>query len=399
VIDLGSMPLVNNLLIDPHQRCPRWPLKVVFCRSCALAQLTETPPVQTMFDQYVYFSTQSQTMVAHAQRLVERLVKRDQKVLEIASNDGYLLRQAQARGAKVLGVDPARNVAAFANESGVPTRCEYFDSTTARQIEADWGCADVIFALNVLAHVPDPNEVAAGIAILLAEDGIAHIEVPSVVRMIESCAFDTIYHEHHCYFSLSALKSLFNRHGLYIVGVEEMDVHGGSLHVQLARQGDQSKAGLMCEHERRTGVFDGAFYAGFAARVQQLKIDLDRTLDGFDSVAGYGAAAKGVVLLNHFGLDCRRIPWVVDVSPHKQGKFIAGTGQPIVSPRELMRAKPQAALLLAWNIKNEITRANRVYLNQGGRFIVPIPRVAVLNRCSTARAERARTTMKRFATA
>src|SRR5690554_1327838 len=196
------MPLVNNLLQTQEEPRPRWPLKVVFCRHCSLAQLTETPSPEAMFREYLYFSSQSQTMVEHAGRLVERFVKPGQNVVEIASNDGYLLRQAQARGARVLGVDPARNIADFASQRGIPTRCEFFDADVAHTIAAEWGHADVLFANNVLAHVPDPNELAAGIKRLLAEHGVAHIEVPYIRNMIDAGAFDTIYHEHHCYFSL-----------------------------------------------------------------------------------------------------------------------------------------------------------------------------------------------------
>lgn len=378
VIDLGLMPLVNNLLDDPDQPCPRWPLKVVFCPGCSLAQLTQTPPPESMFDEYLYFSSQSQTMVAHAGALVDRFVKHGQLVVEIASNDGYLLKQAQQRGAKILGIDPAKNIAAFANSAGVPTRCEYFNASSASRIAREWGRPDVMFANNVLAHVPDPNEIAGGIKALLAEHGIAHIEVPYLVRMIQSCAFDTIYHEHHCYFSLSALQSLFERHDLKIVDVELMEIHGGSLHVQIAHQGNSKAAQRMCDGERTLGIFDDPFYRGFADRVRRLKADLDKAINTFDNVVAYGAAAKGVVLLNTFALDRHRIPWVADVSRHKQGKFIPGTGQAIVAPDQLERAKPQATLLLPWNIKDEVVRRNRAYLNQGGRFIVPIPEVVIL---------------------
>ncbi len=372
------MPLVNNLLNNPDDPCPRWPLRVVYCRLCSLAQLTESPPPQAMFDTYLYYSSQSQTMLEHGRGLAAQFARPGQRVIEIASNDGYLLRHAQSLGATVLGIDPAQNIAKLANDSGVPTRCDYFTCELAKEVSRDWGRADVMFANNVLAHVPDPNEIAAGIAAALSDEGVAHIEVPYVVRMVQTGAFDTIYHEHHCYFSLSALKSLFNRHGLALIDVKEIDIHGGTLHVQLAHRGDESAAIRFCAQERKLGLFEDSFYRGFAQRVASLKSQLEAAIGGFATIAGYGAAAKGVVLLNSLGLDTQRVAWVADVSPHKQGKFIPGTGQRIVPPSMLLEAKPDAALLLPWNIRNEIIQRNQPYLNQGGRFIVPIPEVSVV---------------------
>jgi SAM-dependent methyltransferase len=378
VLDLGPMPLVNKLPKSADEPCDRWPLKAVFCRSCSLAQLTHTPPPEAMFAEYLYFSSQSQTMVAHATDLVNRYVKKGDRVLEIASNDGYLLKPAQELGARVLGVDPARNIAQFANEQGIPTRCEFFNAQSAREIARQWGRADVIFANNVLAHVPDPNEIAAGIGEALAEDGVAHIEVPWLVRMIDSCAFDTIYHEHQCYFSLTALKALFNRHGLKITGTQLVTIHGGSLHLQVCHGGSETAASAFVEEEARLGVSTDAYYAAFADRVESLGRHLKQIISRFDWVGGYGAAAKGVVLLNRFGLDAQQIRWVADVSPHKIGRFIPGTRQLIVEPKRLLDERPPAVLLLPWNIQEEICRRNQEYLDQGGRFIVPIPEVHVI---------------------
>lgn len=381
VIDLGPMPLVNNLLERADQPCERWPLKVVFCRACSLAQLTETPPPDAMFGEYLYFSSQSQTMVAHAGELVRRHVRPGDRVIEVASNDGYLLAQAHARGAVVLGVDPARNIAAYANARGVPTRCEYFSGASGAAIAREWGHCDVLFANNVLAHVPDPNEIAAGIRAVLAPNGTAHVEMPSLRCMIDGGAFDTIYHEHRCYFSVAALQALFHRHALAIANVELIPIHGGSLHLELAHRAagrDESKANAMVAEERALGLFEDRFYANFAARVRALRERLLTTMGGFATVAAYGAAAKGVVLLNSFGLDTERVPWVADVSPHKQGRFVPGTRQEIVAPSVLVERKPDAALLLPWNIRDEIVRQNRAYLDRGGRFIVPIPEVVLV---------------------
>jgi SAM-dependent methyltransferase len=381
VIDLGLMPLVNNLLSRPDEPCGRWPLKVVYCRACSLAQLTETPPPEAMFGEYLYFSSQSQTMLAHAGELVRRFVRPGDRVIEVASNDGYLLSQAQAIGAKVLGVDPARNIAAYANERGVPTRCEFFHRESAATIASEWGRCDVLFANNVLAHVPNPNEIAAGVRAVLAPEGRAHIEMPYVRRMIDAVAFDTIYHEHRCYFSVAALQHLFARHDLAVTDVEIMPIHGGSLHLELRHRTanvSEEKANAMVAEERAAGIFEDRFYADFAERVAKLRSRLLSEMSRFRTVAAYGAAAKGIVLLNYFGLDSQRVPFVADVSPHKQGRHVPGTRQEIVPPSVLVERKPDAALLLPWNITEEIVRSNRAYLEQGGHFIVPIPEVTIL---------------------
>lgn len=372
------MPLANNLLSRPDEPAPRRPLKAVFCRDCSLVQLTESTPPDLLFRDYRYFSGQSQTMVEEARRLVDRFVHPGQRVIEIASNDGYLLRQAMARGASVLGIDPAENVAASAQADGIPTRCAYFNPDTARQLRHDAGEADVMFANNVLAHVPDPHDVAEGIRIILAPQGVAHIEVPYIVRLLQSCAFDTIYHEHYSYYSVSALRRLFNEHDLRIAGVEEIPLHGGSLHLQIAHRGDQAQADGMCADERQRGLFDDAYYTDFSARVRDLMDALLTVIDRFDTVGGYGAAAKAVVILNLLNLGPDRIPWVADVSPHKQGRYIPGTRQPIVEPAMLLADMPEACILFPWNIMDELRRRNASYIEHGGRFIVPIPEVRVL---------------------
>jgi SAM-dependent methyltransferase len=378
VIDLGPMPLVNNLLAAPDQPCPCWPLKVVFCRECSLAQLTETPPPEAMFGEYLYFSSQSHTMLNHAGDLVRRFVRPGQRVVEIASNDGYLLRQARDRGAIVLGIDPARNIAEYAIAQGVPTRCEFFDSMFAQCLRDEWGRADVIFANNVLAHVPDPGEIALGIRHMLAPEGIAHIEVPSLTSMVDHAAFDTIYHEHQCYFSLTALHSIFSRAGLSIIDAQNIEIHGGSLHVQVGHASPNSSVDAILRHEQSAGVGRDDYYRHFADRVSSLRRELVKVMAEFKTVVACGAAAKGVVLLNTFQFDCNVIPWVTDVSPHKQGRYIPGTGQLVVDPQKLVQEMPGAALILPWNIKEEIIERNAEYRRQGGEFIVPLPQVKVI---------------------
>jgi 2-polyprenyl-3-methyl-5-hydroxy-6-metoxy-1,4-benzoquinol methylase len=373
VVDLGEMPLVNNLASRREDVAQRWPLHVTACETCSLAQLTAAPPPSSMFDEYCYFSSQSQTMVRHAMSLVKRFVRPGHFVVEIASNDGYLLAQAQNQDACVLGVDPARNVAAHANAAGVPTMCEYFDASAASAIADAHGLADVIFANNVLAHVPDPHQIAEGVKRLLKPEGRAHIEVPWLRRLIEQTAFDTIYHEHQCYFSLEALDRLFTMNGLAIVDVEEVAVHGGSLHVQLGHAGRHSKVDRWIEAEREFGTESS--FAAFRARMDAMRRDLTRVISSYETAAGYGAAAKAVVMLNTFGLTRDRLPWVADVSPHKQGKFVPGTGQSIVSPDRLLESMPEACVIFAWNLVDEIAQRNAEYLRRGGTFIVPVPRV------------------------
>ncbi len=378
-IDLGDLPLVNNLPDSPDQACVRHPLHMLVCPQCMLGQLTESPPSDEMFEEYCYFSSQSQTMVAHARMLVDRYVVPGQFVIEVASNDGYLLGPARDRGARVLGVDPARNVVASAVANGIPTICDYFARDVARSIRAEHGQADVIFANNVLAHVPDPGEIISGIQELLAPGGIAHIEVPWLGRMLELGAFDTIYHEHQFAWSVKSIERLCSQYALGIRAVHLEDVHGGSLHVQIARGPSSVAASRWIEQETSLGLGAVSRYERFRQRVEALRLEILDVLESYRSVGGYGAAAKAVVMLNVFGLGVNQIPWVADVSPHKQGRFIPGTGQRIVSPSRLLDEHPPACLLFAWNLAREVAQRNRLYLQRGGRFIVVVPEVREIN--------------------
>ena len=374
VLDLGAVPLVNNLLRCRDDECERYPLRVVFCRACTLSQLTETVSPRVLFDDYRYFSAQSQTMLAHAAALVERFVEPGQRVCEIASNDGYLLRHALERGATVLGVDPARNVADHAIASGIPTRCDYFNSAVAQEIARDWGRPDVMFACNVLAHVPDPNEIAEGIARLLAPDGVAHVEVPWIGSLVRDGAFDTIYHEHYSYFSVAALRALFSRHALKMTAIDLMPIHGGSLHIQLRRErGEDAEIEQWLRRERESGLCDGSFASRLADRVALVREGVHDLIHRHGQIGGFGAAAKATVLLNVLGLGRDQVPWVADVSPHKQGWFIPGTLQEVVRPDRLTEAQPRACLIFPWNIADEIARRNPLYLERGGRFFVAVP--------------------------
>ncbi len=385
VLDLGPMPLANALLASapPDESEPRYPLELVFCPSCALVQITETLPPATLFGHYSYFSSYSDTFLEHARRLSERLrhdrgLTGSSLVVEVASNDGYLLQYYQQQGVPVLGIEPARNVADAARERGIPTIVEFFGQALARELRRKGMRADVLHAHNVLAHVADLNGFVAGIADVLSDEGLAVIEVPYVKDMIDRCEFDTIYHEHLCYFSLTALKRVFDQAGLAVASVERLAVHGGSLRLLVARPGatKPSVAALLAE-ERDWGVAEPTFYRGFASRVRQAQEALRGLLlelrGAGKRLAGYGAAAKAATLLNSLALPPGTIDFVVDRSPHKQGWFLPGVHIPIRPPEVLLAERPDYVLLLAWNLADEILGQQEEYRRCGGRFILPLP--------------------------
>jgi len=394
VLSLGSTPLANSLLTkdqlnDPE---PRYPLDLVFCPTCTLVQIVETVSPELLFSDYLYFSSFSETMLKHASDLVSRLTAErrlgpDSLAMEIASNDGYLLQYYKAANIPVLGIEPAANVARVAIEKrDIPTVVAFFGSSLAGQLAAEGKRADIIHANNVLAHVADLNGFVAGIRTVLKDEGIAALEFPYVGDMIEGCEFDTIYHEHLCYFSLSAIQQLVQRNGLKVVGVDRVAIHGGSLLVQVARAEARSPvgpavAGLLAE-ERERGMDKGAFYHGFGRRVEELKLQLTTLLEQLKArgkrIAAYGAAAKGSTLLNTFGIGSDVLDFVADRSTYKQGRYMPGVHVPIVAPTRLLEAMPDYTLLLTWNFGDEILRQQDDYRRRGGKFIVPIPEVKVI---------------------
>jgi hypothetical protein len=394
VLSLGSTPLANSLLRteDLDKPEPRFPLDLVFCRTCTLVQITETVPPEQLFREYLYFSSFSETMLEHARELVRRFsgelgLDAGSLAVEIASNDGYLLQYYKAAGIPVLGIEPAENVARVAiEERGVPTLSEFFGIALARKLVAQGRRADVLHANNVLAHVADLGGFVDGIREILADEGVAALEFPYLGDMIEHSEFDTIYHEHLCYFSLGALVHLFDRHGLKALDVERLPLHGGSLLLTVGRASSRrppkpAVAALLGE-EREQGMDTPAYYRGFAHRVLQLKGELRELLirlraEG-NRIAAYGAAAKGSTLLNTFGIGSETLDFVVDRNTHKQGLSMPGVRIPIVPPEKLVERMPAYTLLLTWNFADEILRQQDEYRRRGGKFILPIPEVRVL---------------------
>ncbi len=390
-LSLGELPASDGLLA-PHQwdrAEPRWPLDVAFCPACTLVQILETVPPEQLFGEgYRYFSSFTDRIVRHAAdnvaaRLAERRLGADSLVVELASNDGYLLKHYQAAGVPVLGVDPAPGPAAEAIRQGVPTLRAFFGLDLARELAAQGRRADVVHANNVLAHVAGTNDFVAGIAALLKPDGVAVIEAPYVRELIDHGEFDTIYHEHLCYFSVSALMPLFRRHGLHLNRVERIDIHGGSLRlfVEPFEQPQDSVLDLLAE-ERRVGVDRFDYYAGFGRRVLHIRQALGAMLRSLKAegrrLVGYGAAAKGTILLNYVGIGPELLDYVVDRNTHKQGCRVPGVRLPIEAPGRILADQPDYVLILPWNFKDEIIGQQAEYARRGGRFIVPIPEPAIL---------------------
>jgi SAM-dependent methyltransferase len=390
ILSLGPMPVANHLLRAAQLEAPepRYPLDLVFCPGCSLVQITEAIPPEELFREYVYFSSYSETMLASCEALAGRLtrergLKDRHLVVEIASNDGYLLQFYQRLGVPVLGIEPARNVARVARGRGIPTIEEFFGADLATNLLAQGRRADVIHVNNVLAHVPDLNGVVRGMATLLCDDGVAVIETPYVRDLVEHAEFDTIYHEHLCYYSLTALDRLFRRQGLVIQDVEHLAIHGGSLRLFAGRAGQPSRAvAAVLDEEHRLGLDRLAYYQNLAARAARIKqrlreLLLDLTARG-QRIAAYGAAAKGTTLLNYCGLGRDIIEYVVDRSSHKQGLYMPGVRLPIGPPALLMERPPNYLLILAWNLADEVMRQQAAYRAAGGRFIVPIPDVRTI---------------------
>jgi len=392
VLDLGIQPLANNLLTpaDLGKPEPKFPLRLAVCESCWLLQITDlVPPVQ-IFSEYLYFSSFSDALLRHAKQAAERCIRdfaldQESFVVEIASNDGYLLKNFVGAHVPCLGVEPAENIARVAREQGVETLNCFFHSQTARALLLSHGKADLILGNNVFAHAPETNDFAAGLRALLKLTGRIVLEFPYAADLIEHTEFDTIYHEHVFYFTLTPLIPLFERHALEIIHVERIPIHGGSLRLVVAHQGMhqvQPSVGALLAEEKRKQIDSLSYYLGFASQVFEIKDSLCALLHRFkaegNSMAAYGAAAKGSTLLNFYGLGRETIDFVVDRSTYKQGRLMPGMHLPILPVEQLLERNPTYTLLLAWNFAEEILQQQQAYRARGGMFVVPIPKVKIV---------------------
>lgn len=391
ILDLGQTPLANALVAPQDLAAPEafYPLVLVFCPACSLVQITETVSPELLFGEYPYFSSVSDSFVAHAKALAESLVAErglgpDSLVVEVASNDGYLLQHYVQAGVPVLGVEPARNIAAVAQAKGVRTLNDFFGHELAKGLAESGLKADVLHANNVMAHVADLNGFMAGIQSLLAPQGVAVVEAPYVKDLIDQVAFDTIYHEHLCYFSLRAVQALAERHGLLVLDVEKLTVHGGSLRYVLGHAGQlpSTRVATLRAEEEAWGVAELAFYQGFGQRVAALKALLTGLLAQLRAegarLAAYGASAKGSTLMHCFGLGAQELAYVVDRSAAKQGKHCPGNHLEIFPPEKILEDLPSHLLLLSWNFADEILAQQASYRARGGRFILPLPEPRIL---------------------
>lgn len=392
--DLGMAPLSNAFIKREQlsQLEPFYPLHAYVCECCYLVQLQEFQSPEEIFQDYAYFSSTSDSWLRHAKRYTEEMIKRfglglKHQVVEIASNDGYLLQYFQKKRVPVLGIEPAENVAAVAKARGIPTRVTFFGSRAAREIRQDGSGADLLVGNNVLAHVPDLNDFIQGLKIILKPGGVITMEFPHLLRLMEENQFDTIYHEHFSYLSLLTVEKIFSNHALVLFDVEELSSHGGSLRIYACHQDDRNKRisqtiTRLRKKEKKNGLDQLETYFPFNEKVRETR---KRLLAFFmmikqqgKTISGYGAPAKGNTLLNYCGIDSEMLNYTVDRSSHKQGLFLPGTHIPIYPPEKIRETKPDYLLILPWNLKDEIMNQMAFIREWGGAFVVPIPEVTVL---------------------
>jgi hypothetical protein len=386
-------PLCESYLEESQlqQMEPFYPLHVYVCHKCFLVQLGEFVSPEEIFTEYAYFSSYADSWLQHARAytklIVERLnLNKDSQVVEVASNDGYLLQYFVERGIQALGIEPARNIAKVAIEKGIPTLTRFFGTECARQLAADGHRADLLIGNNVLAQVPDLNDFVSGLKILLKPQGVITLEFPHLMRLVAENQFDTIYHEHYSYFSLITTEKIFKEHDLTIFDVEELPTHGGSLRIYAQHVDDgthpiSDRLIRLRNLERDLGMADISYYLSFGEQVKETKRRLLEFLIGLKdtgkSVAGYGAPGKGNTLLNYCGIRTDFLEYTVDRNPYKQGKFLPGTHIPIFHPDRIRETKPDYVLILPWNFKDEIMQQMAFIREWGGSFIIPIPKVTV----------------------
>jgi predicted TPR repeat methyltransferase len=391
LVDLGAMPLANSYVKPSHTatRDASYPLHAYVCDHCWLVQVPPMATPSDIFSDYAYFSSFSDTWLAHcrayASAMIDKLgLNSTSHIIEIASNDGAVLTPFQQAGIPVLGIEPAANIAAYANEKGIPTRCDFFGRTTAKQLVAEGIRADLMVANNVLAHVPDLHDFVAGFAVVLKPHGVITFEFPHLLEMLKHTQFDTIYHEHFSYLSLTALAPIFAAHGLVMTEVERLPTHGGSLRVYVRHAGAEvtpSIAALLAD-EAQFGLTTITTYRAFDAAVRGLKTDLLAMLTDLRAsgkrVVAYGAPAKGNTLLNYCGIDTQLVAYTVDRNPQKQGCLLPGTRLPIHAPEYLLADKPDIVLILPWNITPEVMGQMQAIRTWGGQFLVAVPEVKLL---------------------
>jgi hypothetical protein len=394
-VDLGMSPLCQTH-IEPHElnHMERfYPLRAWVCENCWLVQLEEYVSPDQIFSDYAYFSSYSDSWVEHARRYAEGMIERlrlgsNSLVMEVASNDGYLLQHFKARSVPCRGIEPAANVAEAAVAKGIPTTVKFFGRKTAQEVASEFGQPDLLLGNNVLAHVPDINDFVGGMSMLLKQGGVITMEFPHLLRLMDENQFDTIYHEHFSYLSFGTVEKIFAHHGLRLFDVDQIPTHGGSLRIYACHENDSSHPSTpavehLRAHEIERGLQTHSTYEQFEDRVKATKRKLLQFLieakEQGKTVVGYGAPGKGNTLLNYCGIRTDFLDYTVDRSPHKQGRYTPGAHIPILAPERIRETKPDYVLILPWNLQHEICEQGAYIREWGGRFVVPIPSVKVLD--------------------
>lgn len=391
-LDLGISPLANSYVKSENQMENMYPLRTYVCEFCFLVQVQEYESPEHIFSDYAYFSSYSDTWLSHSKNYVQNMMDKfhytsETQVIEIASNDGYLLQYFKEKGISVLGIEPAENVAKVAVSKGIETSVNFFGTSVAEELKKEGKAADLLLGNNVLAHVPDLNDFVAGMGILLKPQGTITMEFPHLLQLIEHNQFDTIYHEHYSYFSLTTVVQLFKQHYLTVYDVEQLSTHGGSIRIYATHSGNpdlliQSSVHELLANEVKLGMTNIEMYRGFQVNIVQLKRRITKFLielkDEGKIIAGYGAPAKGNTLINYCGIDCDIIDFTVDRSKYKQGTYLPGSRIPVYAPEKLKLAQPDYVFILPWNLKDEIMEQTSFIREWGGKWILPIPDIHIV---------------------